>query len=257
MFGFLIKKAFFDFWDNLYRVFLLNLGFLVLGSLISLAFIRSLGIPALSYAILLPGAALLFVYTGAASRLVREISDYGQPGFRDFLEHLAGSWLASLLFFAVNALLIFLLGIAFQVYGGMQSFLGLLAAALLFWAGLVWAFACQFFFPIQSRLDRRFLKSLKKMLLVFLDNPFFSIGLFLIGVLLFVLSLFTAFLLPGPAAVLLWANVGFKLRLYKYDWLEQHPGSDRKQVPWEVLLREDRERVGPRTLKGMIFPWKE
>ena len=164
MFGFLIKKAFFDFWDNLYRVFLLNLGFLVLGSLVSLAFIRSLGNPALSYAILLPGAALLFVYTGAASRMVREISDYGQPGFRDFLEHLAGSWLASLLFFAVNALLIFLLGIAFQVYGGMQSFLGLLAAALLFWAGLVWAFACQFFFPIQSRLDRRFLKSLKKML---------------------------------------------------------------------------------------------
>lgn len=257
MFGFLIKKAFFDFWDNLFRVLLLNLGYLVLAALLVYFPFLFQARPALFYAFLLIGAALLFVYTGAVSRLVREISDYGRPGFASFLEHLADSWVASLLFFAVNVLLLVLLRIAFPVYGRMQSFVGPVAAALLFWAALVWTFASQYFFPIQSRLDRRFGKSLKKMFLVFLDNPLFSIGLFLVGVLLLALSIFTAFLLPGPAAILLWTTVGFKLRVYKYDWLEQNPEGDRRRIPWDALLREDRERVGPRTLKGMIFPWKE
>jgi hypothetical protein len=43
----------------------------------------------------------------------------------------------------------------------------------------------------------------------------------------------------------------------KYDYLEENPRADRKHIPWETLLREERERVGKRTLKGMIFPWKE
>jgi hypothetical protein len=29
------------------------------------------------------------------------------------------------------------------------------------------------------------------------------------------------------------------------------------RVPWDALLAEDREQVGVRTLRGMIFPWKE
>jgi hypothetical protein len=72
-----------------------------------------------------------------------------------------------------------------------------------------------------------------------------------------VASLFTALLLPGISSILLFWNTAFKLRLYKYDWLEQNPGSNKKSIPWDALLVEDRERVGKRTLKGMIFPWKE
>ena len=72
-----------------------------------------------------------------------------------------------------------------------------------------------------------------------------------------VVSFFTALLLPGIATIMLWWNIAFKLRLYKYDWLEQNPGANRRRVPWDALLVEDRERVGKRTLKGMIFPWKE
>ncbi len=257
MFGFLIKKAFFDLWDNLFRVLLLNLGYLAIAALLVYFPLLFQSTPALFYAAIALGGALLFVYTGAASRMVGEIADYGRPGFRSFADHLAASWPASLLFFAANALLFLLLAVAFPVYGRMQSFLGPVAASLLFWAALIWVLAGQFFFPIQSRLDRRVGKTLKKMFLVFLDNPLFSIGLFLGSVFLFAVSVFTAFLLPGLAAVLLWSNVGFKLRLYKYDYLEQHPESDRKRIPWDALLREDRERVGPRTLKGMIFPWKE
>ncbi|HVP19812.1 MAG TPA: hypothetical protein VMU36_12520, partial [Spirochaetia bacterium] len=89
------------------------------------------------------------------------------------------------------------------------------------------------------------------------DNPGFSIGLAICALIVAGVSVFTAFLLPGFATVLLWWNVAAKLRLYKYDWLEQNPGADRRRVPWDALLVEDRERVGKRTLRGMIFPWRE
>ena len=70
-------------------------------------------------------------------------------------------------------------------------------------------------------------------------------------------SVFTGGILPGLGAVLVWHNVALKLRLYKYDHLEQQPESNRKQIPWDALLVDDRDRVGKRTLRGMIFPWKE
>jgi uncharacterized membrane protein YesL len=116
--------------------------------------------------------------------------------------------------------------------------------------------ALQFFFPVQSRLDKKFGKILKKMFLLFLDNPLFSVGLLVGAVATLALSAFTALLLPGIASILLWWNVALKLRIYKYDYLEKHPDA-RRNIPWDALLVEDRERVGKRTLKGMIFPWKE
>ena len=48
-----------------------------------------------------------------------------------------------------------------------------------------------------------------------------------------------------------------KLRLYKYDYLEENPDAKRNDIPWDALLIDERERVGKRTLRGMIFPWKE
>ena len=65
------------------------------------------------------------------------------------------------------------------------------------------------------------------------------------------------FLVPGVATILLFYQVAFKLRLYKYDYLETHPNARPKDIPWADLLYTDRERVGPRSLRGMIFPWKD
>ncbi len=257
MFGFLIKKTFFDLWDNLLRIMLLNLGYLAIAGLMSFLLFLSQSNPTLFYIVMLAAGAALFVYSGAVSAMARAIADYRQPDFRGFLSFLGESWPSSLLFFALNVALFYLLSIAFPVYGRMQSFVGPVAASMLFWVMLLWILSSQLFFPIQSRLDRRLFKSLKKMFLLFLDNPLFSIGMFLGSLLIFAVSLFLAFLLPGIASVLLWLNAGLKLRLYKYEYLESHPEADRRRIPWDALLQKDQDNVGHRTLKGMIFPWKE
>jgi len=256
MFGFLIKKAFFDLWDNLIRIVILNLGFiLLLAVLVYFPLLFKNSLP-LFFVFLGVGLALLSVYTGVVSWMVGQLADYRKPEFREALGALKASWPTSLLFAGLNLLLVFLLSVAFPVYGQLKSFVGPLASSFLFWVLIFWVLASQFYFPIQSRLDRHFLKMLKKSFLLFLDNPLFTFGLFLGSLLVFALSVFTALLLPGIATILLWQNTGLKLRLYKYDHLEKHP-QDRRRIPWDALLVEDRERVGKRTLKGMIFPWKE
>jgi uncharacterized membrane protein YesL len=258
MFGFLVKKAFFDMWDNMFRIILMNLGYiavLAIFFLLAPPFYES--VRPLFYVILALGLAVLSVYTGAVSKMCSEIADYRQPGFSDFWQFIKASYPSSLLLGLVLAAYTFIVSVAFQFYGGMKTIVGPLAVALLFWVTIACVFSSQFFFPIQSRLDRKFRKILRKTFIVSFDNPGFSFGLFLCTLIILGVSVFTALLLPGIATILLWWNISFKLRLYKYDWIEQNPGAKRRHIPWDVLLVEDRERVGKRTLKGMIFPWKE
>jgi uncharacterized membrane protein YesL len=257
MFGFLVKKAFFDMWDNLFRIIIMNLGYIAVFAIFFLLAPLFTSVPVLFLLTFAVGIAVLGVYTGAVSRMCAEIADYRQPGFREFYQFLKESYPSSLLCAVVVTAYGFVVYVAFQFYGGMKSLAGPLAIALLFWVTVACVFAVQYFFPIQSRLDRKFRKIFRKSFLVFFDNPGFSIGLLFGALIVLVVSFFTALLLPGIATIMLWWNIAFKLRLYKYDWLEQNPGANRRRVPWDALLVEDRERVGKRTLKGMIFPWKE
>jgi hypothetical protein len=257
MFGFLIKKAFFDMWDNLFRIIIMNIGYIAVFAIFFLLAPLVTSLPVLFFGVVALGIAALSVYTGAVSRMCADIADYRQPGFADFFRFLRESLPSSLLYALVLTVYTLVVWYAFQFYGGMKSLLGPLAVALLFWVTVACVFASQYFFPIQSRLDRKFRKIFRKSFLVFFDNPGFSIGLLICALIVLIVSFFTALLLPGISTLLLWWNIAFKLRLYKYDWLEQNPGAKRRQVPWDALLVEDRERVGKRTLKGMIFPWKE
>lgn len=257
MFGFLIKKAFFDMWDNMFRIILMNLGYIAVLAIFFLLAPLFISLPVLFFITIALGIATLAVYTGAVSKMCSEIADYRQPGFAEFAQFIKDSYPSSLLLALVLTAYVFIISVAFQFYGGMKTIVGPLAVALLFWVTVAWAFASQYFFPIQSRLDKKFRKIFRKTFLVFFDNPGFSIGLLLSAGIVLVISAFTALLLPGISSIILWWNIAFKLRLYKYDWLEQNPGANRRRVPWDALLVDDRERVGKRTLKGMIFPWKE
>jgi hypothetical protein len=62
---------------------------------------------------------------------------------------------------------------------------------------------------------------------------------------------------PGPGGLLLFLDEALRLRIFKYDWLEANPDANRRKIPWEALLIEEREKTGNRTLKGLIFPWKD
>lgn len=257
MIGFLIKKTFFDMWDNLFSIFFLNIGFLAVVSV--LIFFPSLFINniVLFYCSTVVAILIVFVYTGMASRICRDISDYKTPQLRDVIVYLKETYIKSLLFGLMNTVFIFLLSIALPTYLNFRSFIGIIAFAFLFWVAVLWLVSSEYYFPVQARFEIKFKDSIKKVLLLFFDNTIFSLGLFLGVIVIFVASAFIVFLLPGITTIFLWLDVGLKLRLYKYDYLDENPSADRKKIPWDVLLIDDKDRVGKRTLKGFIFPWKD
>lgn len=255
---FWIKKAFFDFWDNFIATILLNLGFIALGAVpfVLAPEVQAVS-PVLGVLILLIGVVLLFVYGAAVAMLARDIVDYRSTSWSSLVAYLREMWPVGFLLGGMVVGSLFLLSVAIPTYAGMNNLLGAGALALLFWAAVIWYVGLQFFLPVRSRLDTNFKKILKKSFIIVFDNPLYALGSGIGFVLVTILSVFTAFLLPGPGGALIWLQAGFKLRLLKYDYLEEHPDAERRRIPWDRLLVEDRERVGKRTLKGMIFPWKE
>jgi uncharacterized membrane protein YesL len=255
MIGFLIKKTFYDLWDNLFKIALINLGFLALAlaGIIAVPLLSAAPLPALGLM-----ALCLFcgcVYLSAAALCLKALSDYGSFGFADFFRNLAASWPAGLLLGVFWFLGFLLIGLAIPFYFSLGSFAGLLLGCFLFWTMLAAALALQFYLPIRARLDAKPGKILKKCFLILFDNTLFCIlaGALSLGILALSLPLFM--LLPGPGGLLLFLDEALRLRLLKYDWLEAHPG--RGKIPWDILLEDEREKTGSRSIKGLIFPWKD
>jgi hypothetical protein len=257
MIGFLIKKTFFDGWDNLFRIALINIGFIASAAIP--VFLPSLlaGVPLLSAAVLAIGILWCCVYLAASAASLRALSDNRGFGFGDFFANLKTAWPAGLVMGVIVFAGVLVVTIALPFYLGIKSPVGILFAALIFWLTVIVALALQFFFAIHFRLGDRIPKALKKCFIVFFDNPGLCFFAFIHNLIIGIVSLFLAFLAPGPAGILLFLDEAFRLRLLKYDYLEAHPGANRKQIPWDALLIDERERTGSRTLRNFIFPWKD
>lgn len=258
MLMFMVKKAFFDMWDHFLSVVLMNLGFIVLLTIPLL--LPSVLVDLSVYAALasqVVGGLIAFVYAGTISMAARDIANYERPEFKKVVEYFKETWKSSLVLGVIWAAVVLIIVVGFPVYANMGNLLGLAAIVFLFWALVIWTLASQFYFPVRAQLDTKIGKVIRKSFIIFFDNTFFAIIAGIGSLLIIVGSVFTALLIPGIAGLLIWHQVGLKLRLLKYDYLEENPDANRRQIPWDALLIDERERVGKRTLRGMIFPWKE
>ena len=257
MIGFFIKKAFFDGWDHLFTLVLLNLAFVAIGA-VGILVPGIAGAPAwLGIGAGLVAALAGTVWYSACAFALNAVADFGSIRLADMLEALKKGWLPGIQIGAIGAAAAFLLSIGLPFYLSKGGMIGALAAGILFWCAIILALSLQYYIPLRARLGGGLRKNLRKSLILFFDNPFFSFFLLLYSLASLAISFFLAFMAPGFAGMALAGDVALRLRLYKYDWLEANPEAKRSQVPWEELLAEDRELVGKRTLKGMIFPWKE
>lgn len=257
MIGFLIKKTFYDLWDNLLKLVLINLGFIV--CIAFPIFIPPLleRVPVLPFVALFIGLVLCCVYLATAALSLKSLSDYRSSGFRDFIRNFRRAWPAGLVLGGLIFIAWILVDIAIPFYMALNSLPGLFFAAVIFWTLLLGILSLQFFFTIHFRLNGSIFKSLKKCFIVFFDNSFFCIFSLLYNIIGLALSVFLALLMPGPAGMLLFLDEAFRLRLFKYDWLEEHPDAKRNAVPWDALLIDEREKTGTRSFKNFIFPWKD
>jgi len=260
MIGFLIKKTFYDLWDNMFKVVVINLGFIAITAIpIFLpGFVaRFINSTALGIALSALGILICSVYLAAIAVSIRSISDYSSFTFGEFFSGFKIAWPAGL----VVGLLIFLLYTAATIilpfYLTLESPVGLFLAAVIFWATVFALLSFQYYLTVYVRLGSKIIISFKKCMLISLDNSGFSLFLFLHNTVVLLISVIFFFLFPGPFGILLYTDEALRLRLLKYDWLEANPDANRRKIPWDAILIEEREKTTTRTLRNFIFPWKD
>jgi hypothetical protein len=260
MIGFLLRKTIYDLWDNMFRIVLVNLGFTAVTAFpvfLPVLAAKLFNIPILTIGLSALGILVCSVYLSAAAHSLKSISDYGSFSFGDFFRNFKKAWPAGLVmgFFVFVLFLIFSYVIPFYIT--MESPFGLILAAIVFWAFVFALLSFQFYFTVCARLGTNLIKAFKKCMIISLDNSGMSLFLLLHNIAAMLLSVIFAFMFPGPAGVLLYLDEALRLRLLKYDWLEANPGADRRKIPWDALLIEEREKTGVRSLRNFIFPWKD
>ena len=261
MIGFFIKKNFFDGWDNLLSLVFPNLlifAFVVGGYFLAdVALNLSLLVSILVLGIFWCGTSIAIFAFGSCAA---EIANFKSVTFKDWLKNFPSVWKEGLIFGLITGILATLGAITIPFYLQMEGMIGLFLAALVFWFLFVCVLAFQWVLPIRSLMNNDLKKCIKKSFIIFFDNPGFSLFMFLYTIFLVVLSIAFFMIAPSFCGIVLAHTNGLRLRLYKYDWLETHPDAspaEKKHIPWKELVAEDRENVGPRTLKNFIFPWKE
>lgn len=246
MIGFLLKKYIFDFWDNLFFVIALNMGFLFL---LTLNFILFRFLPAAGIILFVISVYCLFVYICSAASVLKDVSDYRRPGPAALFANLKGALKPAAVFFALFALVFFILRITIPAYFKMGTFLGMAAAFFSCWICLFIVGSFQFYPAVYYRLGMQPLKCIKKCAIIFFDNTGFCLFT------LFFNIIFTVPVFLFPGCPLLFSDEALRLRLLKYDWLEQ--GRNRTKIPWAELLEEENKKTGKRTWRSFIFPWKD
>ena len=253
MTGFLLKKSFLLYWDNLYKLLCVNLCLTLLMAIC--IYLSSL--QGGDY----PGIVVIYFFNlliGATSLVPRKISDYDQAEISLFLLAVKTLWKDALFFTACLVLHVAVLNHLIPFYLRLGSKLvGLSLAMLLFWICAIWWVAMIYYYPLRLRLNLPVFKAAHNSLLLLTDNLSLSLAIFLLSSIFLVLSLVTSMLLPGISFVLVFHQVAGRTVLLKYDYLESHPLANKKDIPWSLLLKDDLEIIGKRSLKQIIFPWKE
>jgi hypothetical protein len=258
MVGFFIKKSFFDGWDNLIGMVLHNLGYLV----VLLALFGSMSLSqnylVLSIFGLILTALLFAFYTAGVASSAYSYSKYERAGFDGFSKGFRQSWRHALLFWVLSLLDSSLIVLVIPFYLSFGNAFGTILSVVLFWVFVGLFLALLFYYPLSKIMSGdRPLKTLKKSFLLVFDNLWFSLFLAFDVVISFVISIFLAGLAPGGCGILLECQDATKLLMLKYDYQEVNPEADRRKIPWDELLYDEQECVGHRSLKNMIFPWKD
>lgn len=274
MYGFLFKKNFCDGWDNLFSVVVINVLFLI--SMVGIILLSSFATSRLAddasatnlffmliqTAILFLGLFIFNIFDFAYGELAQKIANFEGIHFLDFFKRIPGVLLDAFLFSLLIIIVVFVsaYSLVFYIFQ-QQSLIGLFVGALLFWLDIFIALALQWFVPIRSTFHNKFGKCLKKCFIILMDNTGFSIIMALYNLLLLALSILPIGFFPSLAGISISKHNAFRLRMYKYDYLEEHPElktpKERRNIPWEELIFEDREALGPRKLRSFLFPWKE
>ena len=257
MFGFYLKKAFFDGWDNFIQMVLQNLLYIVfillfIGSVLVFGDNTPLFIACFALEVLLFCLSL-----GGTSTVVYNWSQYQSETWKAYGKGIGRNIRHSLFFFLVLLVEFLLMFLVIPFYISTDNMLGTVLGVIMVWLSVFIFLALPYFYPLMNLLPGDGpLKTFKKCFLIAGDNIGYTLLLLLHNFVDIALSVVSMGMIPGVTGVMLGGQDMMKLLMKKYDWMEENPGKDKKEMDWSEILYDEKETLGPRSLKNMIFPWK-
>lgn len=260
MYGFFLKKNFYDGWDNIFSIFVSNIAIVVVAVGLSYLMSFSSKNSVFLFSLMVITIIILCISVLAYGTVAADIADFRSAYVKDFFLAIPASlkdgvFLGLLISVSLAA---FAAGIPF--YMAQESFVAFVLAATMLWIAVFEIMILQWFVAVRSIMHNDFIKCIKKCFIITFDNFGFSLFMLVYDILLTVISFFALGMVPSFAGITLGKVNALRLRLYKYDYLENHPElktvRERRNIPWKELFKEDEENLGPRTLKSLIFPWK-
>ncbi len=258
MTGFFIKKSFFDGWDNLISLVVLNLGYL----LVLLTFYGAFELfqVALIPALFVIAIALSFnsLYSALVSYQTHSYVKGRKASFHHFISGAKILYKHAILHLGISVLIASIVIFVIPFYLSYGSTFTFILSVIIFWVVLILLLALLYYYPLAVLMsnDSPF-KTAKKALLIVADNIWFTLFLSVYQVVLFIMTIFFATIMPGIAGLALSKQVAVTLLMYKYDYIEEHPHTKRNEIPWDELLYEENEKIGHRSFRSLIFPWKD
>lgn len=258
MFRFQIKKSFFDGWDNFLSLFLTNILFAAL----TIAFLLiakantdiQIGTFALMCTLFLLIICLLIQGTaGVAYGWVNGDSAY-IDNFRQVIkktQHL-------FFFFSISVVIFFCAVFLIPFYLASHSYMGIMIAVVMFWGFVLIIPAMQYYFPLSAYFadDSSFL-TFKKCLALTLNNKAFTLALTVKTIVEIGITICTCFLVPGFAGIAISHANAVKLLMIRSDYMREHAIQSRKGINYYRLFEEEEKKIGKRSIRNMIFPWRD
>ncbi|MBP5402889.1 MAG: hypothetical protein J6Y36_07010 [Treponema sp.] len=278
---FLLKKNFFDSWENIINLLIPNLVIDVFFALGVFGYVKC-GFPFsyLALGLVFTGVTLTVVFAGCFGKNALSVANFGTATVGNYFSNIGQSFKDFFMFGMLAALVVLSAFTGLPLYMGINGFIGFVFFTMLSIFIFIMALGLQWFVALKIILGGDFKKTLRKCFEILFDNFGFSVFmLFYVWwpfIVCFVLlnvtgNLFsfpgvlgacvavTVFLPGFSGGVLSYVNA-LRLRLYKYDWLEQHKdlkkAGTRKNIPWEALIKEDRDTLGKKSIRSLITPWK-
>ena len=261
MYLFFIKKNFYDSWDNMLTLIVVNI----------VVMAASLGLLSLIYALhrstsLVIALIILFgivmsILALAAGEIASSAANFGSAHIADFFRAIPSCIADGIRFGLVLAVVGAASYVCIPFYFVQKTLPAMFIGSMFVWLVIFTLLSLQWFVAIRSLLHNNFRKCIKKCFLIFFDNIWFSLFMAAYTFFLTALSVFLLGLLPSLSGIAMAQVNAFRLRLYKYDYYEAHPElktpKEKRCIPWDELLQNDKETLGPRSFKSLIFPWKE
>ncbi|MBN2735631.1 MAG: hypothetical protein JXR70_01530 [Spirochaetales bacterium] len=258
MIFFCIKKWFYTLWDNLYSAFLLNLVASVFLFIPVALYYFVQGINPYSHLFLVFLGMLPFgLFLAVAARFARDFENPGSISFKQSGAYLKEGFQGGITLVALNISIAFVLFFALPYYYAQNSIPGTIGFVVATLIAILTLLMNQYATALHVMYQPRMLKSIRKSLRVALDNPGFTLGMVVVSAVILAVSLLTLTFFPGIIGLLLWYHIAFNTRMLKYEYLEVNPDMRGKPIPWNELLKEERENLEKTSLRDLIFPAKK